>query len=92
MNAAVRCLAKELADKKIYINAVAPAMTNTKLLEDYSFGNVGVSNSENCLMERQYLGMIEPKDVAEAIAYLLSPAARMITGITLPVDGGLSTT
>lgn len=89
MNAAVRCLARELADKDVYINAVAPAITNTEIYREYAGGNV--SDSEKALLERQYLGLIEPTDVAETIAYLLSPAARMITGITLPVDGGLST-
>lgn len=91
MNAAIRCMAKELADKGICINAVAPAVTNTEMYRQYASGSGDISNNERALLERQYLGLIEPIDVAEAIAYLLSPAARMITGITLPVDGGLST-
>lgn len=91
MNAAIRCLAKELAAKEIYINAVAPAVTNTEIYKQYFFGSDDITDSEKDLLKRQYLGLIEPKDVAETIAYLLSPAARMITGITLPVDGGLST-
>ena len=91
MNAAIRCLAKELAEKGICINAVAPAVTNTEIYRQYVAGSGEISNNERALLERQYLGLIEPIDVAEAIAYLLSPAARMVTGITLPVDGGLST-
>lgn len=89
MNAAIRCLAKELADKEIYINAVAPAVTNTEIYQQYASEDVG--GSEKALLDRQYLGLIEPTNVAHAIAFLLSPAAQMITGITLPVDGGLST-
>ena len=50
-----------------------------------------MSGSADALLARQYLGLIEPGDIANAIAFLLSPAARMITGITLPVDAGLST-
>ena len=91
MNAAIRCLAKELADKKICINAVAPAVTNTELYQQYKATSGGVSESETALLERQYLGLIEPEDVADTVAYLLSSAAHMITGITVPVDGGLST-
>lgn len=91
MNAAIRCIAKELADKGICINAVAPAVTNTEVYQNYVAVSGGISDSEKALLERQYMGLIEPQDIAEAIIYLLSPAARMITGITLPVDGGLST-
>lgn len=91
MNAAIRCMAKELADKGICINAVAPAVTNTEVYQRYVELSGGISDSEKALLERQYLGLIEPQDIADTILYLLSPAARMITGITLPVDGGLST-
>lgn len=88
MNAAVRCLAKELAAKKIYVNSIAPAMTNTEIYKQYASEAV---DSEKALMERQYLGLIEPEEVAESIAFLLSSASKKITGITLFVDGGLST-
>ena len=89
MNAAIRCLAKELADKEVFINAVAPAVTNTEIYQQYASCDVG--RNEKSLLDRQYLGLIEPSNVADAVAFLLSPAAQMITGITLPVDGGLST-
>jgi len=91
MNAAVRCLAKELSDKGICINAVSPAMTNTEMYQQYASGNGNINEAEKNLLARQYLGIIEPADVADAIIFLLSPGARMITGIALPVDGGLST-
>lgn len=91
MNAAVRCMAKELAEKGICINTVAPAVTNTELIRQYTTESGVISESETELLKRQYLGVIEPVDVANAIAFLISPSARMLTGITLPVDGGLST-
>ena len=90
MDAAVRCMAKELADKKIYINTVAPGMTETGMLSNFR-GNVGEdSDSLKELYNRQYLGVVQPEAVAETIAFLLSPAAESITGITLPVDGGFT--
>ncbi len=91
MDAAVRCMAKELAEKNICINTIAPGMTATGMYDEY-IENYGKDSDANIsLMNRQYLGVIQPIDIANAVAFLLSPAARMITGITLPVDGGLTT-
>ncbi len=91
MDSAVRCMAKELADKGICINTVAPSMTATELYNRYveKYGEDSETNKE--LLTRQYLGIAQPQDVANAIAFLISPAARFITGITMPVDGGLTT-
>ena len=91
MNSSVRCIAKEVADKGIRINTVAPAMTRTVMYSNYteSYGQDSGSNDE--LLKRQYLGLVEAEDVANTIAFLLCPLSRMITGITLPVDGGLTT-
>ena len=88
MDGAVRCLAKELADKGICINTVAPAMTETEMYMHYleKYGNDSESNVD--LLKRQYLGIAKTDDIANAVAFLISPAARFITGITMPVDGG----
>lgn len=88
MNSAVRSLAKELADKEICINAVAPGMINTEMYQQYLEANGEDSIVNQTLLKRQYLGIGETTDVANAIAFLLSPAARFITGLVLPVDGG----
>ena len=91
MDSAVRCMAKELAEKGICINTVAPSMTATELYNRYieKYGEDSATNNE--LLSRQYLGVAQPQDIANAIVFLISPAARFITGITMPVDGGLST-
>ena len=91
MDSAVRCMAKELAEKEICINTVAPSMTATELYNHYveKYGEDSETNKE--LISRQYLGIAQPNDIANAIAFLISPAARFITGITMPVDGGLTT-
>ena len=67
MNAAIRCLAKELAHKEIYINAVAPAVTNTEIYQQYATEDI--SGAERALFERQYLGLTEPTNVSDAIAF-----------------------
>jgi 2-deoxy-D-gluconate 3-dehydrogenase len=80
-----RVLALEWAPHKINVNAVAPTFVNTpfvaKLLEDESI--------RADVLHHIPLGRIaEPDDVVGAVIYLASPAADMVTGHTLVVDGG----
>ncbi len=88
LDSAVRCLASELAGNNICINTIAPAMTKTAMYEDYLMRVGEESENYKLLLKRQYLGLAEPQDIANAAAFLLSPAARFITGVCLPVDGG----
>ena len=87
MNAAVRCMAKELAPKGIRVNTVAPGVTDTPMAraaEDYGSD----SEEHKLILARQYLGVCQPVDIANAIAFLMSDLSKMITGTCLPVDGG----
>lgn len=88
LDGSIRCLAKELAQKDIAINSVAPAMTETAMFEGFIKKYGENSESYKYLIQRQYLGFGKPIDIANSIAFLLSPAARFITGTTLYVDGG----
>lgn len=83
MDAAVRCMAKELAEKKIRVNTVNPALINTEIYQQFT--DYGCDKG---IIERQYLGLGEPIDVANAITFLLSNASQFITGSNLDVDGG----
>ena len=89
MNGAMRCLARELGEKGIRLNTVLPAGTRTPMYDDYLAlrGDLEQDTSARSL-GRNYLGLNEPSDVANAIIFLLSPASRTITGVELPVDGG----
>ncbi len=81
-----RVLAAELAPRKIRVNMVAPAMVKTAIMEKFD-----VSEEEFIENEKQYpLGYGEPEDVANAIVFLLSDAARWITGTEFLLDGGLT--
>lgn len=88
IEAAVRCLANELVDKGICINAVEAGMTRTEMLDDFLKNNGEDSDAYRKIVERQYLGLGNPDDIANVISFLLSPAARFITGAVIPVDGG----
>lgn len=88
MDAVVRCFAKELAPNKIRANTVCPGMINTDIYEKFK-DNAGDSYDAEVRMYRQYLGLGEPIDVANMIVFLLSDSARLITGLSIGVDGGM---
>ncbi|MBN1639332.1 MAG: SDR family oxidoreductase [Ignavibacteriales bacterium] len=85
MDGSMRCLAKELSGKKIRVNTILPSMINTEMYRSYSRKS-GVG--EETILKRQYLGIGETTDVANAVAFLLSDASAFVTGTQLPVDGG----
>lgn len=84
-----RALAAELGADGIRANAVAPGFIRTPMTEPYLDDDEVVTRFED-LTALGRLG--EPADVAEAVAYLASDAARYVSGETLLVDGGRGTT
>ena len=88
MDAAVRCMAKELAPNGIRVNTVCPGIIETALFQTFR-DNAGDSRDAQSKIERQYLGIGKTIDVANVIAFLLSDASRMITGANVGVDGGM---
>lgn len=84
--AAVRCLAQELAGLNVRVNSVAPSFINTGMYDSF-IDKVG-EPAYNEIIKRQYMGIGQPDDVANAACYLLSDASRFMTGTTLFVDGG----
>lgn len=88
MDSAVRCMAKELAPNGIRVNTVCPGIIETALFQTFQ-DNAGDSHDAQAKIERQYLGLGKPIDVANTIAFLLSDASRMITGANVGVDGGM---
>lgn len=85
---AVRCLALELAPHGIRVNEVAPGYVDAGLSRQIFDRTPGLRESARAKVPTRSL--IEPKDVAALVAFLLSDAARHITGETLTADGGLS--
>lgn len=87
MEAAVRCLSKELAHNEIRINTIAPGLVKTKLAEDFLQRGATQGKIDE-VFKTQVLGMGQPVDIANAVMFLLSDESRFITGTTMCVDGG----
>jgi NAD(P)-dependent dehydrogenase (short-subunit alcohol dehydrogenase family) len=80
-----RALALEWAPLGIRVNAVAPTFVRTSFIQPVLDDPERMATIEAATP----LGRIaEPEEVADAILFLASPAATMITGVILPVDGG----
>ena len=78
--------AKELAPK-VRINSICPGQINTPMNDNTSVSEEQYETYRKSI-PMQCFG--EPEDVAHGVAYLLSDAARWITGSTLVIDGGSS--
>lgn len=87
MDGAIRCLAKELGSKKIRVNSVMPGITRTAIF-DQIMDNGSDSEDLKGILQRQYLGICEPENVAAAAVFLLSEEAAFITGSSIAVDSG----
>jgi NAD(P)-dependent dehydrogenase (short-subunit alcohol dehydrogenase family) len=83
-----RCLAYEWAPHNVTVNAVAP----TFIWTDGTRPALANEEFHRQTLARIPLGRIgEPMDVAGAVVFLASPAAALITGVSLRVDGGWCT-
>ena len=87
----VRTLALELAPANITVNAVCPTLTRSAMGEDVSPEWLATSTRLNGPWTIfPGIDMIETRDVAHAVLWLASDAARYVTGIALPVDAGFT--
>ena len=92
--ALVKCLAKELGPR-IRVNSMAPGRIDTdrsRSLDEARATKFGISAKEQCQNVSQGIPLGrygEPEELGRAAAFLLSPAASYITGVSLQVDGGL---
>jgi 3-oxoacyl-[acyl-carrier protein] reductase len=88
VNLLSKSMAAELGPDGIRVNAVCPVMSPTALIEQF-LGVPDTPEARAKVVAGIPLGrMSTPEDVAEAALYLASDAARFITGVELPVDGG----
>ena len=86
ISAFIQNAALELSAQRIRVNAVCPGTVDTPLI--HSGGITDEQLSEDA--KKYPLGYGQPEDIALGIAYLLSDAAKWVTGTNVIIDGGLS--
>ena len=98
VNGLMRTLANELGPHNIRVNTVCPGLINTDMMmnegtyamfrPDLQHPTLEDAKVVFRTMQLLPLDWLEPRDVSNAIAFLVSDEARAITGVALPVDGG----
>ena len=79
-----KSLARELGGRGVRVNAIAPGYIDTPMTQALP------EDARRLIVDNTPLRCIgATSDVANAVVFLASPRARFITGVTLPVDGGL---
>ncbi|MEI6208643.1 MAG: 3-oxoacyl-ACP reductase FabG [Desulfuromonadales bacterium] len=78
-----KALARELGPKGVTVNAIAPGMVMTEMARALPEEFLAKARDESVLPE-----LATPEDIANAVLFLLSDAARMITGEVIRVDAG----
>ncbi len=87
--ALTKSTAMEYAEYGIRVNAIAPSVVKTALVEHFIESSDDPEATEKEFNELNPMpDWIQPEDVAAAVAFLASDDARYITGHTLPIDGG----
>lgn len=82
IDGSILVLAQELMSRHININSIRPGFADTPMTQGL------IEEQKKGAMDGQMLGLISAEDVAIMNAYLLSPAADMITGRAFDIDGG----
>jgi len=94
----MRSLANELAPRRIRVNTVHPTNVNTDMLHNDALYQVFRPDLENPGVDDAIpaftrfnaipVPWVEPRDISNAVLFLLSDEARYVTSATLPVDAG----
>ncbi|WP_176555070.1 MULTISPECIES: SDR family oxidoreductase [unclassified Butyricimonas] len=86
LDAAIRCLAVELADKRVRVNSVQKGGVDVDFEKEH-IQNINILNEE-FTSQKQVLGISKAEEIANVVTFLLSDATRTITGTSIVIDGG----
>ena len=94
-----KALAQELAPHDIRVNAISPTQVDTDMIQNEIIYRLFLPDSKEPTREQFSqasqathllpVPWVKPRDVSEAVAFLVSDSARYVTGISLPVDAGV---
>jgi gluconate 5-dehydrogenase len=84
----VRSLAVDFGPRGVRVNAIAPGWIHSKMM--HKAVNADPERKAKILGRTPLGDFGDPEDIAAAAVYLSSPAAKFVTGVCLPVDGGAS--
>jgi (+)-trans-carveol dehydrogenase len=98
VNGLMRTLANELGPHRIRVNTVCPGLINTDMMMNdptYAMFRPDLEHPTRQdatevfrTMQVLPIDWLEPRDVSNAVAWLVSDEARFVTGVALPIDGG----
>jgi enoyl-[acyl-carrier protein] reductase III len=89
LEAVTRYLAVELAPRNIVVNAVSPGVVTTDAIKHFDAMQDG-GLAERIRAQTPAGRMVTPEDIAGVVAFLCSPAAFMIRGQVIAIDGGMT--
>lgn len=88
IEAITRYLAVELSPHNIVVNAVSPGIVETEALQHFNTIRTDEDIVERVISKTPAAKLVTPQDIAQLVAFLCSPAADMIRGQVITMDGG----
>jgi len=86
-----RALALDWAEHGVRVNALCPGLVDTAMLRSFADAQPDPARAWNRLAREQPLGRLAlPRECAEAVLWLASPASSFVSGVALPLDGGFT--